>query len=438
MAKQLSWILRICSLTNFTLVAESKLYLKDNTPLYDYFDDYSRLFNFLVRRCVHHWNRKLHGESESRYRTNLMLEFNITNRMAKAVVRTAKNQLKLLKESARYQYNNLYKRRRSLYKKIAKLKVILSSSSATLKQRKLAKLRLFWTQMELNKVNQLIDNGLKLSLTFGTKHLLKTNKQEFLAKRDNQVVYMGDKYETCGNLQFQISFSSKYNRFEYKLRLDNRWESSSNNYIFGSFVLKNKEAKEHILKTLSEKKFNPLTYRIIKREGNLYLQIMYRRETTDVTRYSHGVLGVDFNKGFISVSEINSDGKLQSLTRYNYLHQGKATKTKTSMLDLVSKLVAQAVSVGKDIVIEDLISLDSNKKQEKTTLKNYNRMINSLKFGLFKRCLLSKGTKEGVSVHTVNPYNTSKIAKASYTDRMKLNVHDAASYVIARRFYQYD
>ena len=425
-------------MTNITLVTESKLYLKDNISLYDYFDDYSKLFNFLVRRCVHHLKHKLNGKSETRYRTNLMIEFSITNRMAKAVMRTAKNQLKLLKESARYQYNNLYKRRRSLCKKIAKLKFILSSSSASLKQRKLAKLRLFWTQMNLNKVNQLISNGLKLHLTFGTKHLLKTNKQKFLAKRDNQVIYIGDKNETCGNQQFQINFNSKYNKFEYKLRLDNQWVSGIDKYIFGSFVLKNKEAKMHILKTLSEKKSNPLTYRIIKRDGNLYLQIMYRRETTDVTRYNHGVLGVDFNKGFISVSEINSDGKLQSLTMYKYLHQGKATKTKTSMLNLVSKLVSQAVNVSKDIVIEDLVSLDSNKKQEKTTSKNYNHMINSLKFGLFKRCLLNKATKEGVSIQIVNPYNTSKIAKEIYTDRMKLNVHDAASYVIARRFYQYD
>lgn len=425
-------------MTNITLVAESKLYLKDNTPLYNYFDDYSKLFNFLVRRCVHHLRHKLNSETESRYRTNLMLEFGITNRMAKAVTRTAKNQLRLLKGSARYLHNNLYKRRRSLYKKIAKLKAILSSSSATLKQRKLARLRLFWVQMRLNKVNQLIDNGLKLHLTFGTKHLLKTNKQKFLAKRDNQVVFIGDKYDTCGNQQFQITFNSKYNRFEYKLRLNNQWVSGTDKYIYGSFVLKNKEAKKAILRTLSEPKSNPLTYRIIKRDGNLYLQIMYRRETTDITRNNYGVLGVDFNKGFISVSEINSDGNLQSLTRYTYIHQGKATRTKTSMLELVSKLVSQAVSVGKDIVIEDLITLDSNKKQEKTTSKNYNRMINNLKFGLFKRCLLSKGTKEGVSVHTVNPYNTSKIAKASYTDRMKLNVHDAASYVIARRFYQYD
>ena len=196
-------------MTNITLVTESKLYLKDNISLYDYFDDYSKLFNFLVRRCVHHLKHKLNGKSETRYRTNLMIEFSITNRMAKAVMRTAKNQLKLLKESARYQYNNLYKRRRSLCKKIAKLKSILSSSSASLKQRKLAKLRLFWTQMNLNKVNQLISNGLKLHLTFGTKHLLKTNKQKFLAKRDNQVIYIGDKNETCGNQQFQINFNWK-------------------------------------------------------------------------------------------------------------------------------------------------------------------------------------------------------------------------------------
>lgn len=425
-------------MTSITLVTESRLYLKDNTPLYDYFDDYSKLFNFLVRRCVHHLQHQLNGESESRYRTNLMLEFNITNRMAKAVIKTAKNQLKLLKESAQYQFKNLYKRKRSLYKKIQKLKFLLSSSSTSLKQRKLVKLHLFWTQMKLNKVNQLISNGLKLHLTFGTKHLLKNNKRRFLAKRDNQVIYIGDKNETCGNQQFQIHFNSKYNRFDYKLRLENQWVSGSDKYIFGSFILKNKEAKVHILKTLSNKKSNPLTVRVLKRDGSLYLQIMYRREASDVTRSHHGVLGVDFNKGFISVSEISSDGKLQSLTRYNYLHRGKATKTKTSMLELVSQLVSQAVNLGKDIVIEDLISLDSNKKQEKTTSKDYNRMINSLKFGLFKRCLLNKATKEGVSVQVVNPYNTSKIAKASYTDRMKLNVHDAASYVIARRFYQYD
>ena len=289
--------------------------------------------------------------------------------MAKAVIRTAKNQLKLLIESSRYHFNNLYKRRKSFYKKIQKYKLMLSSSSTSSKQRKVVKLRLFWTQMKLNKVNQVIANGLKPHLTFGTKHFLKTNKQKFFTKRDNQVIYIGDKDDTCGNQQFQVQFNSKYNRFDYKLRLDNKWVSSSNKYIFGSFVLKNKEVKKYILKTLSEKKSNPLSYRILKQKGILYLQIMYRRETNDITRSNHGVLGVDFNKGFISVSEIDSGGDLKSLNRYNYIHKGKATKTKTSMLELVAKLVTQAVSVGKDIIIEDLVSLDSNKEARENNFK---------------------------------------------------------------------
>ena len=424
-------------MTTITLVTESKLYPKDNASMYAYFDEYSKLFNFLVRRSVHHLNHGLNGESESQYRTNLMCEFGITNRMAKAIMRTAKNRLRALKEMARYQHDNLHKRRLFLIKKIVKLKTTLSSDSISLRRRKLVKRRLFWTQMKLNKTTQLISNGLKMRLTFGTKHLLTTNKRKFLAKRDNQVVYIGDKNETCGNQQFQVSFNSKYNRFEYKVRLDNQWVTGAEKYLFGSFVLKNKDAKVQILKILSDKS-SPLTYRIIKRDGDLYLQIIYRREVLDTTRCIHGVLGIDFNNGFISVSEIDDVGGLMAVTRYHYISQGKATKTKTSMSTLVSGLISQATQAGKDVVIEDLVSLDSNKKQCKTTSKNYNRMINTLKFGLFRRCLFSKAAKEGVRVHIVNPYNTSKIAKTSYADRMKLNIHDAASYVIARRFYQYD
>lgn len=424
-------------MTAITLVTESKLYLKDNASMYAYFDDYSRLFNFLVRRSVHHLKHSLNGESESRYRTNLMREFGITNRMAKAIIRTAKNQLRVLKEMARYRYDNLHKRRLFLIKKIVKLKTTLLSGSISLKRRKLVKRRLFWTQMKLNKTTQLISNGLKMQSTFGTNQLLTTNKRKFLAKRDNQVTYIGDKNETCGNQQFQVTFNSKYNRFEYKVRLDNQWVTGAEKYLFGSFVLKNKDAKVQILKILSDKS-SPLTYRIIKRDGDLYLQIIYRREVLDTTRCIHGVLGIDFNNGFISVSEIDDVGRLMAVTRYHYISQGKATKTKTSMSTLVSELISQATQAGKDVVIEDLVSLDSNKKQCKTTSKNYNRMINTLKFGLFRRCLFSKAAKEGVHVHIVNPYNTSKIAKTSYADRMKLNIHDAASYVIARRFYQYD
>ena len=415
------------------LVAESKLYLKDNLSLYNYFDDYSKLFNFLVRRTVHHLRHQLNGELGSKYRTRLMSEFNLTNRMAKAVIKVAKKQLKLLKELSYYQYKRLYKRKRSLQRKIEKLKLSLNSSR--IKRRKLAKVRLFWTQMKLNKVNQLISNGLKLNLTFGTKHLLKTNKQKFLAKRDNQVIYIGSKCETCGNQQFQIYFNSKYNRFDYKLRLDNQWISGPNKYIFGSFVLKNKEAKVNILQILSTKMSNPLTYRIIKRDATLYLQISYRRETPNITQNTNGVLGVDFNKGFIALSEIDRNSNLigTDILKYRF---GKGSKTQSDLEKCISKILKRALETGKDICIENLNFKVKKFKTEKAKTKKgkqYNNMLHSLSYTLYDKLITNISFRNKVNVIKINPAWTSWIAKNKFCNRMKLNIHIGASFVIARK-----
>lgn len=107
------------------------------------------------------------------------------------------------------------------------------------------------------------------------------------------------------------------------------------------------------------------------------------------------------------------------------------------MLHLVKDLVDLAVISGKDIVIEDLKSLNKS-KEEKTERKHYNRMINTLKFGKFRDLLQMKCDKCGVTLVAVDPYNTSKVAKEKYCYDMKLNIHSGASYVIARRFYNLD
>ena len=419
-------------MTQLTLVAETRLLESKNESLYDYFSSYSQLFCFLVRRTIHHLRHSLNGEKESVYRTKLMEEQQITNRMAKAIIRTAKNLLKLITESAQYQYGNLYTRKSKLIKKITDCKKRLDK-----KPTQHMKIKLFYLQMKLNNVNQRIANGLKLHLTFGTKQYLKNNKTKFLAKRDNQMVYIGDKYETSGNQQFQIYYNAKRNRFDYKIRYDNKWVKTSK-YFYGSFYLKNKNAKRLIRNILNNPKSNPLSYRVIKLCKYLYLQIMYRMDTIDVSRDTHGVLGVDFNKGFISVSEIDQNGKLLGLKRYAYLHDGTSNQTSESMLQTIRKLVQQAVTVGKDIVIEDLTSLDKNKKQDKTRSKSYNKMINTLKFGRFKKYVKQQTAKHGITVHTVDPYLTSQIGKQKYGFSRKLNIHDAASYVIARRHFALD
>lgn len=423
-------------MSDVTLVTSSLLYEDKNEQLYKYFDEVTPLFTFLFRRTIHHLKNDLNGEKLSDYRTRLKREYKLTNRFAKAVVTTAKNTLKLSIASSEYLHSTYDKKIKNVNTKILKTKVILNNPKTKKYRIKNLKTKLFWLQMKKNKLIQLQSNGAKPNLTFGTRKLLHNNKLKFLEKRDNQIVYVGDKYDSCGNLQFQIFYDKKYNKFTYKLRIEDKYIKDSK-YLYGEFIIKDNIAKREILKTLKSSKSNPLSFRIIKRNNLLYLQVMYKTISKTKTRYSNGVIGVDFNKGFIAISEITETGKLLNNNRINYVHKGKSSVTKNSMHHLVKDLVDLAIQSGKDIVIEDLKSLNKNKK-EKTERKHYNRMINTLKFSKFRQFLQTRCDKLGVGLSLINPYNTSKIANNKYCYNMKLNIHSGASYVIARRFYNLD
>ena len=423
-------------MTEITLVTNSLLHKDKNEQLYKYFDDITPLFAFLVRRTIHHLNHDLNGEDITKYRTRLKQEYGLTNRFAKAVVTTAKNTFKLSKASGDYLHSTYAMKIKKVNAKIIKTKATLNNPKTKKNRIKNLKIKLFWLQMKKNKLIQLQNNGSKPMLTFGTKNLLNNNKELFFKKRDNQIVYIGDKNEHLGNQQFKLFYDKKRNKFTYKIRLEDKYIQVSK-YIYGEFIIKDNVAKREILKTLKSPKSNPLSFRIIKRNEVLQLQIMYRVNSEPRTRNSNGVIGVDFNKGFVTISEIDQHGKLLNLDRIDYIHKGKAGVTKNSMLHLVKDLVDLAILSGKDIVIEDLKSLNKNKK-EKTERKHYNRMINTLKFGKFRKFLETRCDKLGVGLSLVKPNNTSKIANNKYCYDMKLNIHSGASYVIARRFYNLD
>lgn len=419
-----------------TLVTSSLLYKDKNEQLYNYFNDITPLFAFLVRRTIHHLKYDLNGEDITKYRTRLKKEYQLTNRFAKAVVTTAKNTLKLSTAATDYLHSTYGMKIKKVNAKIIKTKAILNNPKTKKHRIKNLKTKLFWLQMKKNKLIQLQNNGPKPMLTFGTKKLLNNNKELFLKKRDNQIVYIGDKNEYLGNQQFKLFYNKRYNKFTYKVRVEDKYIEDSK-YIYGEFIIKDNVAKREILKTLKSPKSNPLSFRIIKRNDVLHLQIMYRTFSESKTRNSNGVIGVDFNKGFVTISEIDQNGKLLNLDRIDYIHKDKAGVTKNSMHHLVKNLVDIGIKSGKDIVIEDLKSLNKNKK-EKTERKHYNRMINTLKFGKFRKFLETRCDKLGVGLSRVQPYNTSKIANNKYCYDMKLNIHSGASYVIARRFYNLD
>ena len=423
-------------MTQVTLVTNCLLYKDKNKQLYEYFKEISPLFTFLVRRTIHHLKHGLNGENLSQYRTRLKQEHKLTNRFAKAVVTTAQNLFKLSSASGEYLHSTYADKIKKVNVKIIKTKAILNNPKTKTNRIKNLKTKLFWLEMRKNKLTQRYNDGPKLMLTFGTKKLLKSDKSKFLEKRDNQIIYIGDKNEHLGNQQFKLFYDKRRNKFTYKIRVENQYIKDSK-YIYGGFVVKDNIAKKEILKTLKSPKSNPLSFRIIRKNNRLFLQIMYRTGSEPKTRSSNGVIGVDFNKRFIAVSEIDETGKLLNVDRVNYIHKGKVGVTKNSMHHLVKDLVNLAIQSGKDIVIEDLKSLNKN-KIEKTERKHHNRMINTFKFGRFRDFLQTKCDKLGVGLSLVNPYNTSKIASNKYCYSMKLNIHSGASYVIARRFYNLD
>lgn len=249
-------------MTEITLVTSSLLYKDKNEQLYSYFNDITPLFTFLVRRTIHHLNNDLNGENITKYRTRLKQDYGLTNRFAKAVVTTAKNTLKLAVTSADYLHSTYAIKIKKINTKIIKTKAILNNPKTKKHRIKNLKIKLFWLQMKKNKLIQLQNNGSKPMITFGTKKLLNNNKDLFIKKRDNQIVYIGDKNEHLGNQQFKLFYNKTHNKFTYKVRIEDKYIKDSK-YIHGEFIIKDNNAKIEIIKTLKSPKSNPLSFRIM-------------------------------------------------------------------------------------------------------------------------------------------------------------------------------
>ena len=232
-----------------TFVTQTVLIKNTNDALYTHFDKFVYLYQFLFRKVYHNYKHNLNGQKESEYRSNLMKQFNITNRMATAIMLDVKTSINLHKAQFDYRINRCKIKISKLSTKIIKLKRKLQVKRYGRFRTKInLQKHLFKCQVKLNKLKQFLACS-KQSVTFGTKKLLKSNINKFLSKRDNQINYYSDKNEYKQNQQFQITYNSKFNRFDYKIRLDNEF-ITDNKYIYGNFYLKDKQAKQEICNIL--------------------------------------------------------------------------------------------------------------------------------------------------------------------------------------------
>ena len=65
--------------------------------------------------------------------------------------------------------------------------------------------------------------------------------------------------------------------------------------------------------------------------------------------------------------------------------------------------------------------------------RRYSRMLSSFSYGKVKAYFLSRGCRQGVEVHQVNPAFSSVVGRVKFMERYGLSVHQAAALVLARR-----
>ena len=437
----------------FTITTELKLNREYNQLFGKYISDYIELFNKIQRLTFHRIKNyyiksgKVTQKDKNIIHAQLKEEFNLTSRAVDAILSNMLGRYESIKGLKKFERESLERKILNLEKELVKLKDERTLQRINLKndpkvfnytKYKNLKIKIYWKQNRLNTKKQKLKNLVdeietgKYKVCFGTKELLKTDYKKFVEKRDSEIYFLGRAGDGACNNNFQVEYSSKTNQFYFKIRKEIDLENDK--FVYGKFYFNNK-SYTNLLKNLLRTKESALTYRIKIKDNRVFLQIMYNlKHNKDLclTRNSYGVFGVDFNKGFVSVSETDKCGNLINTFNINYRYS-KGKQTTNDFQYIATKLKDYCLNTGKDLVIEKL-----NFKKKKDGLiskkgKKYNEMLSSLAYSKFDSIITSKCVKNRIFLHKVNPAWTSWIAKQKYCPKMKLNIHSGASYVIARR-----
>lgn len=437
----------------FTITTELKLNREYNQLVGKYISDYIELFNKIQRLTFHRIKNyyiksgKVTQKDKNIIHAQLKEEFNLTSRAVDAILSNMLGRYESIKGLKKFERESLERKILNLEKELVKLKDERTLQRINLKndpkvfnytKYKNLKIKIYWKQNRLNTKKQKLKNLVdeietgKYKVCFGTKELLKKDYERFVEKRDSEIYFLGRAGDGACNNNFQVKYNSKTNQFYFKIRKEIDLENDK--FVCGKFCFNNK-SYINLLKTLLRTKESALTYRIKIKDNRAFIQIMYNfKHNKDlcITRNSYGVVGVDFNKGFVSVSETDRYGNLINTFNIDYQY-GKGNKTTSDFQYIATQLKEYCLNIGKDLVIE---KLNFNKKKDNLISKKgkkYNEMLSSLAYSKFDSIITSKCVKNRIFLHKVNPAWTSWIAKQKYCPKMKLNIHSGASYVIARR-----
>ena len=431
----------------FTVVTE--LRKSQNMKLIAYLDlcftDYGK-----AKRETFHKIKNSNCFDKSEHNTFLQTKYNVLKRTANSVISDAQMVFDSVKELKKTEKKKWERKIPAMEKKIEKLEGTLEEKKVLLRQGKRVPLRSYHNmkkqlvrmKKDLNRWNQKVGylgyqiETNKFKVCFGTKALLKKDKKAFVAQRDSQLSFVGCKIESAGNQLFQLSYDNRTNQFQIQLRKD--WgghKNSKDKYVYGKCHFS--YYKNKIIEILKNHT-SPLSYKVILKNGKYFLHCTFEMKVKSegiLTRKNNGVIGLDFNKGFVTLSETNEYGHLIRTDKL-YYRFGQNPKTRTDLEQIASKVKNLALETGKDVVIEGLNFQSTKAKtiaRQGKRGRKYNYMLHTLAYSKFVSIVDNCCYRNHVNLIKVNPAWTSYVAEHKYCNLMKLNVHTGASFVIARR-----
>ena len=429
-----------------TIVAQ--LHEGSNRSLIKYKEASRRDYGKALREAFYAVRRG--GFNKSKYNTYLQHKYEISKRTANSIISDAQGRFTTLKGLKEYERKQLERKIKNLESivipKLVEKRNLNSTKlkdgvSVSLAQQRNLRLRVVAKKSRLNRLKQklkTLEYQLKsgrLKFCFGTNRLLKQDHDKFVEQRDSQMTFIGTKEETACNYNLQLTYNRRSNQFLIRLRKDFGGYKSAkgdDRYAYGKVYFNHH--KEQIVSILRSKT-SPLSYRIAKKNGRYYLYCVFEFQAGNggiVTRSSYGTIGLDFNKGFVTLSETNQYGHLVNTQLLPYRFKS-GNKTKTDLQGVANRVVKLALRTGKDVCIENLDFRRTKAKTETKIDRNYNEMLHSLAYREFSEMMESVTYRKRVELNRVNPAWTSWLAGKLYCKSMKLNIHTGASYVIARR-----
>ena len=399
------------------------------------------------------------GRSAASLKSGYLKRYGIPARMFNAVRVSLEGKVASVREQQKMQLDSLSRRIARAEKQVAEAERRGCLDQAHQKRRRLSNLKHRLASLEADLVAR------RVRLCFGSKRLWRkqhhleqnghASHQEWLADwqdaRSDEFFVLGSKDETAG-CQLCVAMVSDDGSLTLRLRMPDCLVDQHGKYLtiegvrfaygheqvlaaLDSNAQYARCRREHGEKAARASELGQaISYRF-KRDGKGWrvFATMEMMDVPVVTDKSLGAIGVDLNADHLAVSETDASGNYVHAFSVPLVTYGKSQHQAEAIIgDAVASVVAYAREAGKPIVIEKL-----DFRQKKGALegqsRRYSRMLSSFSYGRIKACFLSRGYRQGVEIHQVNPAFSSVIGRVKFMERYGLSVHQAAALVLARR-----